>query len=311
MDRDEKEEENLGMTYSIVARDTETGQMGVAVQSHYFSVGSIVPWAEAGVGAVATQAFAEPSYGPRGLGLMRGGATAGRALGALVLGDKEEDRRQVAMVDSMGRVSAHTGERCIAEAGDRQGEGVSVQANMMSKATVPDAMLAAYESASGQLADRMLEALDAAEAEGGDVRGKQSAAILIVKGRASDKPWSDRLVDLRVEDHPEPLVELRRLVEMRRAYDAIDRAEQAATHGDVETAAAEYAKAGPGMGDNVEAAFWAGASLAAAGEVEQGSALLTQAFAKHDGWRELLRRLPAAGLFPDDPALMARVLGDE
>lgn len=299
------------MTYSIVARDPETGQFGVAVQSHFFSVGPIVPWAEAGVGAVATQAHVEVSYGPRGLELMRGGATAGRALAALVLSDKEADHRQVAIVDALGRVAAHTGDLCIAEAGDRQGEGVSVQANMMLNSTVPDAMLAAYEKASGDLAQRMLAAMDAAEAEGGDIRGKQSAAILVVRGRASDKPWNDRLIDLRVEDHPAPLTELRRLVEMRRGYDAVERAEQAALQGELETAAAEYAKAEAGVGDNVEASFWAGVSLAASGQEEQARALLAKSFARHDGWKELLRRLPAAGMFPDDPALIERLLAGD
>ena len=296
------------MTYSIVARDPETGRMGVAVESHFFSVGPIVPWAEAGVGVVATQAHVEVSYGPRGLELMRGGATAGRALGALVLGDKEADHRQVAMVDSMGRVAAHTGDLCIAEAGDRQGEGVSVQANMMLKATVPDAMLSAYESASGDLADRLLAALDAAEAEGGDIRGRQSAAIVIVKGRASDEPWGDRLMDLRVEDHPEPLVELRRLVEMRRGYDAVERAEEAALNGDLETAATEYAAAEARVGENVEASFWAACSLAAAGQEERARELLKKCVAKNSGWAELLRRLPATGLFLQDPDLIERLL---
>lgn len=297
------------MTYSIVARDPDTGQIGVAVQSHFFSVGPIVPWAKPGVGAVATQAHAEVSYGPRGLELMGDGTPAGRALGVLVLGDKQADRRQVAMVDSMGRVAAHTGDLCIAEAGDRQGEGVSVQANMMSKPTVPDAMLKAYESTDGDLADRMLAALDAAEAEGGDIRGRQSAAMVIVKGRSSGKPWADRIVDLRVEDHPEPLIELRRLVVMRRAYDAVDRAEEAGIRGDMETAAREYAAADEGAGENVEPSFWAGVSLAAAGQEEAARGLLAKSFAKHDGWKELLRRLPAADMFPDDPDLIERLIG--
>ncbi|MGZ4142160.1 MAG: DUF1028 domain-containing protein [Actinomycetota bacterium] len=297
------------MTYSIVARDPDTGQIGVAVQSHFFSVGPIVPWTEPGVGAVATQAHAEVSYGPRGLELMRDGTPAGRALGVLVLADKEADRRQVAMVDAMGRVAAHTGDLCIAEAGDRQGEGVSVQANMMLKPTVPDAMLGAYEGAGGDLADRMLAALDAAQAEGGDIRGKQSAAMLIVRGRSSGKPWADRVMDLRVEDHPEPLVELRRLVVMRRAYDAVDRAELAALNGEMDTAAREYAAADEGAGGNVEPSFWAGVSLAAAGQEELARELLAKSFAAHDGWKELLRRLPAADMFPDDPGLIERLLG--
>jgi uncharacterized Ntn-hydrolase superfamily protein len=299
------------MTYSIVARDPETGQFGAAVESHFFSVGPIVPWAEAGVGAVATQAFAEVSYGPRGLELMRGGTSAGRALGVLLLSDKEADRRQVAMVDALGRVAAHTGERCIAEAGDVQGDGVSVQANMMLNSTVPDAMLAAYQGASGDLAERMFLALEAAEAEGGDIRGRQSAAMLVVNARASEKPWMDRVVDLRVDDHPQPLAELRRLLEMRRAYDAVERAEQAMVDGDMETAIAEYAKAEAGVGDNVEASFWAGVSLAASGQEEQARTLFAKSFSRHDGWKELLRRLPAAGMFPDDPALIERLVAGD
>jgi uncharacterized Ntn-hydrolase superfamily protein len=295
------------MTYSIVARDAETGQLGVAVESHFFSVGPIVPWAEAGVGAVATQAHVEVSYGPRGLELMRDGTPAGRALGVLVLGDKEADHRQVAMVDAMGRVSAHTGEKCIAEAGDKQGDGVSVQANMMLNATVPDAMLAAYEKADGDLANRLLAALDAAEAEGGDIRGQQSAAIVIVKGRSSGKPWADKLMDLRVEDHPAPLQELRRLVQMRRGYDAVERAEAAWLSGDAETAAREYAVAEESVGDNVEASFWAAVSMASTDE-RQAKTFLQKALAKHPGWGDLLRRLPAAGLFPNDPDLIERLL---
>jgi uncharacterized Ntn-hydrolase superfamily protein len=224
------------------------------------------------------------------------------------LGDKEADRRQVAMVDSMGRVSAHTGERCIGEAGDKQGEGVSVQANMMLNATVPDAMLAAYENTPGDLADRLLAALDAAEAEGGDIRGKQSAAIVIVKGRSSGKPWADKAMDLRVEDSPQPLGELRRLVHIRRGYDAVERAEQAALEGDMEAAAREYELAQANVGENVEASFWAGVSLAAAGKETEGRELLQRSFSKHSGWGELLRRLPAAGLFPDDPDLIERLL---
>jgi uncharacterized Ntn-hydrolase superfamily protein len=243
------------------------------------------------------------------LELMRDGTPAGRALGVLVLGDKDPERRQVAMVDSMGRVSAHTGEMCIREAGDRQGDGVSVQANMMLNATVPDAMLAAYERSTGELADRLLAALDAAERDGGDIRGKQSAAMMIVRGRSTGRPWADRLVDLRVEDHPEPLQELRRLLTMRRGYDAVERAEQAATEGDMETASREYAMAEANVGDNVEASFWAGAALAAAGDEDRGRALLQRSLSRHQGWGELLRRLPAAGLFPDDPELIERLLG--
>ncbi|MBO0829749.1 MAG: DUF1028 domain-containing protein [Streptosporangiales bacterium] len=296
------------MTYSIVARDEQTGELGCAVQSHFFSVGPIVPWVEAGVGAVATQAQAEISYGPLGLDRMRAGEPACEALAALVAADGKSAHRQVAMVDAQGRVATHTGAMCIREAGHRQGDGVSVQANMMLRDTVPDAMVRAYESASGDLADRLLAALDAAQAEGGDIRGRQSAAIVVAAGDPSGRPWQDRRVDLRVEDHPDPLAELRRLVQLRRAYDAIDRAEHAGLRGDLATATAEYAKAEAASVGNVEPAFWFGVGIAMSGDVERARKVLAGPFAAHDGWKELLRRLPAAGMFPDDTQLIDRLL---
>lgn len=288
------------MTYSIVARDEEAGQLGCAVQSHFFSGGPIVPWAEPGVGVVATQAQVEVSYGPRGLELMRAGRPPADSLAELLAEDPYAQIRQVAMVDAHGRVATHTGSRCIREAGDRQGAGVSVQANMMRHDTVPDAMLGAYQDASGELADRLLAALDAAQAEGGDIRGRQSAAILVVRGERSEDPCHDRLIDLRVEDHPDPLGELRRLVRVRRAYDAVERAELAAVRGDTDAATTAYAAALEEAG-NVEPTFWYGVSLAAAGDVDRARAVLAPVFAAHDGWGELLRRLPDAGMFPDDP----------
>jgi uncharacterized Ntn-hydrolase superfamily protein len=202
------------VTYSIVARDPETGDMGVAVQSHYFASGGIVAWAEAGVGVVATQSIAEPGYGPRGLEAMRSGASAPQALEGLLLTDSMAAVRQVAMLDASGRVAVHTGPECIAEAGHRIDEQVSAQANLMARPTVWEAMAAAFRaSRAPDLASRMVDVLDAAEAEGGDIRGRQSAALLVVDGERSDRPWDHRLVDLRVDDHPEPLVELRRLLE--------------------------------------------------------------------------------------------------
>jgi uncharacterized Ntn-hydrolase superfamily protein len=205
-------------TYSIVARDAATGELGVAVQSHWFSVGSVVPWAEAGVGAVATQSFVDPSYGPLGLQLMRAGKSAPEALQALLAGDSGRDVRQVGMVDASGKVATHTGRLDIPQAGGQAGDGYVVQANLMDKATVWPAMARAFEGAKGDLAERMLAALDAAEAEGGDIRGRQSSALLVVKAKSSGRPWADKLFDLRVEDHPDPLVELRRLVRVQRAY---------------------------------------------------------------------------------------------
>jgi len=298
------------MTYSLVARDPETGDLGVAVQSHFFSVGSVVSFAEPGVGAVATQSFVEVAYGPRGLELMRNGRSAAGALGELVDRDEGEAARQVAMIDSAGRVAVHTGHSCIAEAGHQVGVQMSAQANMMRRDTVPRAMVEAYAAAEGErLPWRLLAALDAAEAEGGDVRGRQSAALLVVGGRRTDAPWKER-VELRVEDHPEPLRELRRLLRLRAAYDLVDEAEQAAMRGDLQAAAHHYQLAHDEVPDNIEIAFWLGLALAGSGEVEEGRAHVRRAIEVHDGWAELLRRLPAAGLLPDDPQLLQALLAE-
>ena len=205
------------VTFSIVARDPDTGEIGVAVQTRWFNVGAAVPWAEPGVGAVATQSFAEISYGPKGLALMREGAAAAEALERLRSEDAGEAKRQVAMLDASGRTAAFTGSACVAEAGSTAGDGVSAQANMMERATVWGAMLEAYEAAAGaDLADRLLAALRAAEAEGGDMRGRQSAALLVVP--AEGDAWARRF-DLRVEDHPDPIGELGRLLVVGRAFE--------------------------------------------------------------------------------------------
>ena len=298
------------MTYSIVARDPQTGEFGVAVQSHYFSVGSVVPWAEAGVGAVATQAFAEISYGPRGLALMRSGLTAADTLARLVAADAQSSRRQVGMIDAHGDAAAHTGAQCIAHAGHRTAPGVAVQANMMERDTVPDAMLAAYQASNGDLPWRLLAALDAAEAEGGDIRGRQSAAMLIVMGEKSADAWAGRIVDVRVEDHPEPLVELRRLVTLRRAYAIADQAEQAATSGDMATATAKMLEAMKLAPDNVEIPFWAAMGSASAGQIDAAKALLKRASAKDPRWIELTRRLRGTGMFELDDETIAALTSD-
>jgi uncharacterized Ntn-hydrolase superfamily protein len=296
------------VTYSIVARDPATGELGVAVQSHFFSVGSVVSYAEPGVGAVATQSLVDPSYGPKGLDLMRKGQSAPEALHTLLALDPEEAVRQVAMVDANGRVAVHTGGRAIKAAGHRLGEQVSVQANMMLRDTVWDAMLAAYDASSGDLASRLLAALDAAEAEGGDIRGRQSAALLVVRAQSTSNPMHDKPFDLRVEDHPRPVPELRRLVEMKRAYDAVERGDDLAGKGDLEGALLEYTAAQQSQPDNVEMAFWRGVMLAANGRVEEAKPFLERAYAAEGDWADLLRRLPAARLFPDDPALLDSVL---
>lgn len=289
-------------TYSIVARDPATGEMGVAVQSHWFSVGAIVPWAEAGVGAVATQSFVEPSYGPLGLDLMRMGRSAPEALKALVTTDEGEAVRQVAMVDAQGRVAAHTGSRAIVAAGHHVGDGYSTQANLMENATVWDAMARAFENTEGDLADRMLAALQAAEGEGGDIRGRQSAAIIVVSGTSTEKAWQDRKFDLRVEDHPDPVAELKRLVHLQRAYNALNEGDGLVTEGDIEGAMRAYTRAMelvPDEATNGEAPFWVGITLASIGREDEAIPYLRRAQARDSRWRELVGRLPAAGLLPD------------
>jgi uncharacterized Ntn-hydrolase superfamily protein len=301
--------QRLAHTFSIVARDPATGELGVAVQSHWFSVGTDVVWAEAGVGAVATQSFVETSYGPLGLSLMRGGKTAAEALAALLAADEHPQVRQVAMVDAQGRVAAHTGTKCIAAAGHIVGKNYSVQANLMEKATVWPAMARAFEAAGGDLTERLLAALDAAQAEGGDIRGRQSAAILVVKGKSTGRPWADRVVDLRVEDHPDPIVELKRLVGVRRAYDHMDAGDACATKKDWECAAREYGAAERMLPDNMEVVFWHAVTLVTGKRVEEALPLFKKVFAREPKWAELVTRLPAAELLPADDNLIRRITG--
>jgi uncharacterized Ntn-hydrolase superfamily protein len=295
-------------TYSIVARDPATGEMGVAVQSHWFSVGSIVSWAESGVGAVATQSFVDPSYGPLGLALMKVGRTAPEALAALLAGDSGRDVRQVGMVDAKGNVATHTGKMDIPAAGGQAGAGYVVQANLMEKATVWPAMARAYESAKGDLAERMLAALDAAQAEGGDIRGRQSAALLVVKGTPTGRPWSDKVFDLRIEDHPDPLQELRRLVGVQRAYNRMGAGDDCVTIKDWACAEREYGAAEAMQPDNAEMAFWHAVALATNGRLDAARPLFRKAFAADPRWRELARRLPGVDQLPKDPKVMEEIL---
>jgi uncharacterized Ntn-hydrolase superfamily protein len=294
------------VTYSIVARDPATGELGVAVQSHWFSVGSVVTWAEAGVGAVATQSFAEPSYGPLGLELMRAGKSAPDALAALLSVDPEAERRQVAMVDDHGRVAAHTGDRCVDAAGHEMGEGFSCQANLMERVTVWGAMATAYRDASGDLRHRLLATLDAAEGEAGDIRGRQSAAILVVAAEASGDRYRDTICDLRVEDHPEPVPELRRLVELGRAYDRMEHAEELILKDDLQAALAEYVDAEESGArhapNNGEFAFWKAIMLANAGRFDEARSALAPLFARDTRWRELVGRIARADLVPEETA---------
>ncbi len=277
------------MTYSIVARDPDTGELGVAVQSHWLSVGPIVPWARPGIGVVATQANAEVSYGPRALRLLESGLDAQQALQRLLAADPGAAGRQVAVLDAQGRVATHTGSSCIAFAGHAIGTGVSCQANIMASDRVWPAMLEAFNAAPGRLPGRLLEALDAAEAEGGDARGRQSAAILVVP--AAGDPW-DTVVSLRVDDHPEPLIELRRLVTIHGAYALADRADGLVNDGRHGEAARLYQRASELAPDNHELRFWAGIGAAQSGDLDAGVAHVRAAIEMHPGWRELLARIP-------------------
>src|ERR1700687_2119890 len=291
------------MTYSIVARDKQTGEFGVAVQSHYFQVSPAVPWALAGVGAVATQSRVNLSYGKLGLELLQAGDTAEQALAARTAGDPQAQVRQCAIVDAAGHVAAHTGAKCIPAAGHTLGDGFSCQANLMEKDTVWDAMARAFTSTDAPLAERMMAALEAAEAEGGDIRGKQSAAMLVVTGSPTGRFWEDRIIDLRVEDAPEPLPELRRLLRIRRAYMALSEADRLSEAGDRTAPNAKSAEAIRIAPEMVEIRFWTGLDMAMAGDMDGGCRLMAEVVReKGERWMETLRRLAIVGRVPADVA---------
>lgn len=284
--------------------------MGVAVQSHWFSVGSIVSWAKAGVGAVATQSFVDPRYGPLGLELMQHGRSAEDALDALVSTDDGRAVRQVAMVDDDGTVAAHTGENAIEAAGHQTGPQYSVQANLMDSDEVWPAMAEAYESTNGDLAARLVAALEAAQAAGGDIRGKQSAALLVVRDSSTGAPWNDRIFDLRIEDHPTPVTELKRLLRMQRAYRQLSQGDEHVTQGDIEAAMQSYRRAMeivPDSSTNGEAPFWVGVTLADQGRIDEAIPYLRRAYQQHEKWATLVPRLPDAGLL-DSQELAQRLV---
>lgn len=291
------------MTYSIVARDPANGQLGVAVQSHFFSVGSVVPWARPDVGAVATQANARLDYGPRGLELMAEGRTAAEALDALRAQDPGAAMRQVAMIDADGTVAGHTGAGCIRFAGDVQADGVSCQANIMRNEGVPEAMLEAFMWRSGPLAERLLAALVAAEEAGGDLRGRQSAALLVVPG--SGDPW-ETTVSLRVEDDEDPLGELARLLRLHGAYALLGEGDEATAQGDAAAAGERFRRASELASGEREIRFWGALGMAGAGD-EDGAVRELSAICNEDpAWRELLARLPGE-VGPVAERLLARL----
>lgn len=281
------------MTYSIVARDAKTGEFGVAVQSHYFQVGPTVPWALSGVGAVATQSRVNVSYGPLGLEYLRAGYTAAQTLKALTSGDSQPEIRQVAIVDAAGNVAAHTGSKCIPAAGHQLGDGFSCQANLMERDTVWAAMAEAFSSTAGPLAERMMSALEAAEAEGGDIRGKQSAAMLVVSGKPTGRSWEDRIIDLRVEDSAEPLPELRRLLRIKRAVQTVAEADRLALAADKPGAANKRREGLALAPEMIELRFWTGLTMAEAGDIDAAMTLIAEVVRKDPRWLETMRRLVA------------------
>jgi uncharacterized Ntn-hydrolase superfamily protein len=297
------------MTYSIVARDPQTGRFGIAVQSHYLGVGPVVPWLEAGVGAVATQASVNVAFGPIGLELLRSGMTAEQTVAALLAGDASPATRQLGVVDAEGRAAAHTGAECIPAAGHLVRDGFTVQGNLLARDTCWPAMAAAYEAAQAKdapLVERMLLALEAAEREGGDVRGRQSAAIMIVDSSPQPAAWRGRLMDLRIEDHPDPVPELRRVVTLQLAYELLNEEGDAAKAG--VSAEERYGQARRLAPDAYELVFWRAVELAAAGDVPGARREMAIAVAADESWRHTLEHMAEAGREGVTPELAAALL---
>ncbi|MFD2551020.1 DUF1028 domain-containing protein [Bizionia sediminis] len=300
--------EPLAHTYSIVARDSVTGEIGVAVQSHWFSVGSLAIYAHAGVGAVATQSFVNPSYGPNGLELMKQGMSAQNALDKLIAEDTGAPYRQVAFLDNTGGTAAYTGSLCIAEAGHITGKNFSVQANMMLKNTVWQAMAQAFKNTTGSLSKRMLAAMKAAEAEKGDIRGKQSAAILIVKSEATGNIWDDTLMDLRIEDHPNPIQELERLMDIHKAYEFMNKGDLATETGNTMAAETYYLKAQALYPDNLEMQFWYAINLLNNKNFEKATPILKRIYTANSNWKVLTKRLVASQLLKISESKLQTIL---
>jgi uncharacterized Ntn-hydrolase superfamily protein len=297
------------MTYSIVARDQKTGELGVAVQSHFFSVGSIVTWARAGVGVVATQAMVDVKYGPLGLELMSGGRSAEEALNALLKADSNSDSRQVAMVDAKGRVAAHTGSKCLPHAGHVLGDGFSCQGNIMRSERVWGAMKESFEGHRElPLAERMVGALEAAEEAGGDIRGKQSSAILVVSPELKPTYWEGRLIELRVEDHPAPVPELRRLLRYQRGYEWANKGDEYLTAKDYPRALDAYSKALSLVPEIDELKYWVGIGLLSSGRTEEGVEMLKKVIAKDRNWAEVTKGIAKVRSPAIAPEILSRLL---
>ena len=301
--------DHLVHTFSIVARDSITGEMAVGVQSHWFSVGTEVPWGEAGVGVVATQSFIDKSYGPKALSLLKQGFTAQQALDSLRYADAGREVRQVAIIDNKGNVASFTGKNCIQFASNIAGSNFSVQSNMMLGPDVCKNMAASFRASAGKpLAERVLAALDAAQSAGGDIRGKQAAALIVVPGTPNNQPWNDKLVDVRVDDNPEPLKELRRLYNLYIAYKHMNMGDLATEKNDMQKAMEEYGAAMKMFPANIEMKFWTAITLANNKKLNQALPILKKIFAKEKNWKELTKRLPAVGLLTVSDAELKQIL---
>lgn len=297
------------MTFSIVAKDKKTGQLGVAVQSHWFSVGSVVSWARAGVGAVATQSMAEIGYGPLGLELMSSGKSASESLRALLRADQKSDTRQVAMVDREGKVATHTGSKCVPFAGHVLGNGFSCQANLMKNDTVWGKMADSFrENHAMELPERLVAALEAAQRAGGDVRGKQSAALLVVSPDVSPNSWSGRLVDLRVEDHRSPIPELKRLLRIQRGYEWANKGDELLNTGKFDQSLEAYQKASGFAPEIEELQFWQAVSLVQSDRLNDAKPIFRKVFRKNKAWMQVVKSLPQVGMLRDDPELLRAIL---
>jgi len=292
-----KPNDPLAHTYSIVARDAKTGEMAVAVQSHWFSVGTAVSWGEAGVGVVATQSFTNKSFGLRGLDLLKEGKSPQEALNILLSDDEGRDFRQVAILDKQGRVATHTGKSCIDFAGHANGENFSVQANMMLTDKVVPAMEKAWkENSELPLAERMVMVLQAAQNEGGDIRGKQSTALVVFAAKASREPWNDKLIDLRVDDSENPIKEIDRLLKVYRAYEHMNQGDLYVEKNEMKSAMQAYNAAMEMFPENLEMQYWTAITLANDNQLVRATEMLQEIYKKDENWRELTRRLPKVGL---------------
>lgn len=289
-------EQPFAHTFSIVARDPESGEIGAAVQSHWFNVGSSVIWGEAGVGVIATQSFVNVSYGLRGLALLKSGLNPQQVVDSLIGPDEGKDYRQLAVLDTKGNSAAWTGKKCVESAGHLNGQNYSVQANLMLNNKIWPAMEKAFKESKGPLAERLITVLEAAQKEGGDIRGKQSAAILVYKGVSTGKPWDDKLIDLRVDDNPAPTPELKRLLKVQRAYDHMNNGDLAVEKGDMQKAMFEYSSAEKMFPDNEEMKFWHAVTLINKGGKDEGYKLLKEVFTMNNNYRILIPRIIKSGL---------------